>query len=150
VKLLAAVLASAAALVPLAGATTLEPTRVQVVAMEFYYNLSRRTVTAGPAIVQLVDFGQDPHDLRMERVGGTRVYGTPDHPAGHPLQPQARSPPRHLRALVQRRQPPGARDGGAARGQAGARVDRARRPPRPNRARSAGECWVKCISCLPC
>jgi plastocyanin len=77
VKLLAAVLASAAALVPLAGATTLEPTRVQVVAMEFYYNLSRRTVTAGPAIVQLVDFGQDPHDLRMERVGGTRVYGTP-------------------------------------------------------------------------
>jgi plastocyanin len=77
VKLLAAVLASAAALVPLAGATTLEPTRVQVVAMEFYYNLSRRTVTAGPAIVQLVDFGQDPHDLRMERVGGTRIYGTP-------------------------------------------------------------------------
>jgi plastocyanin len=53
------------------------PTRLQVVAMEFYYILSRHTLSAGPAIVQLVDFGEDPHDLRIERVGGTRVYGTP-------------------------------------------------------------------------
>jgi plastocyanin len=77
VRLLGAALLSAAVLAPLAGAAAPAPTRVQVVAMEFYYNLSRHSVSAGPAIVQLVDFGQDPHDLRMERIGGTRVYGTP-------------------------------------------------------------------------
>jgi hypothetical protein len=53
------------------------PTRIQVVAYEFYYVLSRHTVGAGPAIVQLVDFGQDPHDLRIQRIGGARIYGTP-------------------------------------------------------------------------
>jgi len=57
--------------------TLANPTRVQVTAMEFFYNLSVHTVPAGPAIVQLVNFGQDAHDLRMERIGGTRVYGTP-------------------------------------------------------------------------
>lgn len=60
-----------------AGATPIPPARLQVVAMEFYYILSRHSLVAGPAIVQLVDFGQDPHDLRMQRVGGGRVYGTP-------------------------------------------------------------------------
>ncbi len=68
----------AALLLPNAGgAVRIAPTRIQVVAMEFYYNLSRHAVAPGPAIVQFVDFGQDPHDLRMERLGGGRVYGTP-------------------------------------------------------------------------
>ncbi|HLI57876.1 MAG TPA: hypothetical protein VKY26_12700 [Actinomycetota bacterium] len=60
-----------------AGRVAVPPTRVQVVAMEYYFILSRRSVASGPAIVQLVDFGQDPHDLRLQRVGGGRVYGTP-------------------------------------------------------------------------
>jgi plastocyanin len=60
---------------PAAGASA--PARVQVSAKEFYFVLSRRTVTAGPAIVELVNFGEDPHDLRIERVGGTHVYRTP-------------------------------------------------------------------------
>jgi plastocyanin len=81
VRLAAAACAVAAlllpGLVPAAGASRSDPTRVQVVAMEFYYILSRHTVAAGPAIVQLVDFGQDPHDLRMQRIGGGRIYGTP-------------------------------------------------------------------------
>jgi uncharacterized cupredoxin-like copper-binding protein len=34
-------------------------------------------VKAGPAIIQFVNYGEDPHDMRVERVGGTRVYGTP-------------------------------------------------------------------------
>ncbi len=50
--------------------------RVQVVAREFSLSLSRPSVKAGPAIVELANFGQDAHDLRLERVGGTRVYGT--------------------------------------------------------------------------
>jgi plastocyanin len=53
------------------------PNRVQVVAKEFYFALSRRTVPAGPAIVELVNFGEDEHDLRMQRVGGAHIAGTP-------------------------------------------------------------------------
>jgi hypothetical protein len=50
------------------------PARVQVVAQEFRYALSRRTIRAGWAIVELRNIGEDAHDLRLQRVGGTRVY----------------------------------------------------------------------------
>ena len=50
------------------------PARLQVGAEEFGYTLSRRSIKAGPAIVQLVNFGEDEHDLRLRRAGGTRVY----------------------------------------------------------------------------
>ena len=53
------------------------PARVQVVAREFTLGLSRRTVKVGPAIIELANFGEDAHDLRMQRVGGTRVYTWP-------------------------------------------------------------------------
>ena len=53
------------------------PARVQVVAREFSFALSRTTITAGDAIVELVNDGQDSHDLRMQRVGGSRVYVWP-------------------------------------------------------------------------
>jgi plastocyanin len=48
--------------------------RVQVSAREFGFTLSRRTTRAGETVVELVNFGEDPHDLRLRRVGGTRVY----------------------------------------------------------------------------
>lgn len=47
---------------------------MQVAADEFAYALSRPSIKAGPAIVQLANFGEDAHDLRLQRVGGTRVY----------------------------------------------------------------------------
>ena len=50
------------------------PARVQVVAQEFRYALSRQTIKAGWAIIELRNIGQDAHDLRMQRVGGRRVY----------------------------------------------------------------------------
>jgi hypothetical protein len=50
------------------------PARVQVSASEFAFALSRRAIKAGPAIVQLANFGEDVHDLRMRRTGGTRTY----------------------------------------------------------------------------
>ncbi len=53
------------------------PARVQVLAQEFSFTLSRLTIPAGPAIVELVNRGEDAHDLRMQRVGGTRVYTWP-------------------------------------------------------------------------
>jgi len=73
----AAAVAVVLAVLPGAAAAKTYPTRIQVVAKEFYFALSRRTVGPGPAIVQLVNFGEDAHDLRMERVGGTKIYGTP-------------------------------------------------------------------------
>jgi hypothetical protein len=63
---LAVVLALAAAPAP--------PARVQVVAKEFEYRLSRQTVRSGPALLQLANFGEDEHDLRLRRRGGTRTY----------------------------------------------------------------------------
>ena len=44
------------------------PARVQVVADEYSFTLSRRTIKAGPAIIELANFGEDPHDLRMRRM----------------------------------------------------------------------------------
>jgi hypothetical protein len=63
------VIATALALLTLAA-----PARVQVGADEFSFSLSRQSIKAGPAIVQLVNYGEDEHDLRLRRAGGTRVY----------------------------------------------------------------------------
>jgi hypothetical protein len=53
------------------------PARVQVVAQEFSYSLSRTKVRAGRVIVELVNRGQDTHDLDVRRVGGTRIFRFP-------------------------------------------------------------------------
>jgi len=53
------------------------PARVQVEAREFSYTLSRQSIRAGLAIIELRNAGEDAHDLRMRRVGGTRVYRWP-------------------------------------------------------------------------
>jgi hypothetical protein len=53
------------------------PARVQVVAQEFSYSLSRTKVKAGRVIVELVNRGQDTHDLDMRRVGTTRIIRFP-------------------------------------------------------------------------
>lgn len=54
--------------------TLAAPARLQVGADEFSYALSRPSIKAGPAIVELVNYGEDEHDLRLRRVGGTRTY----------------------------------------------------------------------------
>jgi hypothetical protein len=54
------------------------PARVQVVAQEFSYSLSRTKVRAGRVIVELVNRGQDTHDLDLRRIGGTRIFRFPD------------------------------------------------------------------------
>jgi hypothetical protein len=52
------------------------PTRIQVVEREFSLQLSRQVVAPGWAIVEVVDFGEDVHDLRVQRVGERHVAGT--------------------------------------------------------------------------
>ncbi|MEI7760975.1 MAG: hypothetical protein WCJ67_09445 [Thermoleophilia bacterium] len=68
---------AAAAVASAAPATVTPPARLQVTAKEFYLALSSPTVKSGPAIVELVNFGEDPHDMRLRRVGGGRVYRIP-------------------------------------------------------------------------
>jgi plastocyanin len=53
------------------------PTRVQVVAKEYSFGLSRLHVKAGTATFELANFGEDPHDLRIQRVGARHIAGTP-------------------------------------------------------------------------
>jgi hypothetical protein len=45
-----------------------------VTATEFSLTLSRSTIHRGPAIIELVNFGEDDHDLALRRAGGTRIY----------------------------------------------------------------------------
>lgn len=74
---------AAAALVPalfLASNSLLQaappaPSRIQVVAREYSFVLSRLRVKAGPAIVELVNDGQDAHDLRLQRQGSRHIAG---------------------------------------------------------------------------
>ena len=52
------------------------PARMQVAATEYNFGLSRHTIRAGRALIELANYGEDPHDLRLRRVGGTKVWGT--------------------------------------------------------------------------
>jgi plastocyanin len=66
-----AVIAAAAFLATSGGGQT----RVQVTAQEFSYTLSRLQVHAGTATVELVNLGQDLHDLRLQRDGSRHIAG---------------------------------------------------------------------------
>jgi plastocyanin len=60
------------------------PTRVQVTAKEFWYALSSRSVKPGQAVIEFVNFGQDPHDMRVQKIGTTKVYSVPTvQPGNH-------------------------------------------------------------------
>jgi plastocyanin len=54
------------------------PSRVQVVAREYSFGLSRLHVKAGSAVIELANFGQDPHDLRVQRIGARHIAGLGD------------------------------------------------------------------------
>lgn len=76
-----------------AVAATRPPARVQVTATEYRFTLSRFVLRAGPAIVQLANFGEDPHDLRLRRVGGKHVWGSPVVQPGDQFDLVAKLPP---------------------------------------------------------
>jgi hypothetical protein len=54
-----------------------QPARAQIVEEEFSLTLSRVRLKSGPAILEVANFGQDPHDLRVQRLGARHVAGTP-------------------------------------------------------------------------
>jgi plastocyanin len=51
------------------------PTRLQVVAKEFSFGLSRVNAKPGLVVIELANFGQDPHDLRLQRAGARHIAG---------------------------------------------------------------------------
>jgi hypothetical protein len=53
------------------------PARLGVSAQEFHLVLSRPSVKAGKLEIELQNDGEDVHDLRLRRVGGTRTYRMP-------------------------------------------------------------------------
>jgi plastocyanin len=69
--LLGVLIAIAAAAFGIASAAT--PARLFVSSKEFSLVLSRQTVKPGTARIQLYNAGEDGHDLRLKRVGGTRT-----------------------------------------------------------------------------
>ena len=52
------------------------PTRIGVRGNEFSLILSRTRVRPGPAIVQFQNVGEDPHDLKLQRLGTTTELAT--------------------------------------------------------------------------
>jgi plastocyanin len=58
------------------------PARIQAVTTEFRLTLSRIRVPAGRVRIELANYGEDPHDLKLRRIGGTRVYTIPETAPG--------------------------------------------------------------------
>jgi plastocyanin len=75
VKALALVLLTALVVVAAASGASPSPSRVQIIAREYSYSLSRLHVKAGTAIIELDNFGQDAHDLRLQRAGSSHISG---------------------------------------------------------------------------
>ena len=69
---IAAVLAAAAAAAPR------PPARIQVTADEFRLTLSRGSIASGPAVLELLNLGEDDHDLALRRIArGARTLRLP-------------------------------------------------------------------------
>ena len=49
------------------------PARLMVQADEYSLVLSRQSVVRGPASIQFMNRGEDPHDLKLRRTGGTHA-----------------------------------------------------------------------------
>jgi hypothetical protein len=54
------------------------PTRVQVTSTEFRLTMSRVVVPGGRVRIELVNMGEDPHDLKLRRIGGKYTYTIPE------------------------------------------------------------------------
>lgn len=52
------------------------PSRLLVTAREYSLSLSRAKLAPGEAIVQLYDYGEDPHNLVLQKVGGPTAFTT--------------------------------------------------------------------------
>jgi len=58
------------------------PDRVQVTGSEYDLLLSRTKLKPGPAIVQFLNSGEDPHNLRLQRIDSSGAQIGPEFGAG--------------------------------------------------------------------
>jgi hypothetical protein len=61
-----------------APASAPHPTRLQVTSSEFRLTLSRVVAPRGRARIELVNLGEDPHDLKIRRIGGKYTFTIPE------------------------------------------------------------------------
>jgi hypothetical protein len=66
------------------------PGRLMVLGDEYSLVLSRPSIASGPTVVQFVNRGEDPHDLRLQRIGRARVASVPETPSESLGQAQVR------------------------------------------------------------
>jgi hypothetical protein len=73
------------------------PARLMVSAQEHSLTLSRQRIAAGPAVIQFLNRGEDPHDLRLRRiarpgVSARRTLGVQETSSGELAELEARLP----------------------------------------------------------
>jgi hypothetical protein len=63
-----------------AGSSKRAPSRLLVAGTEYRLQLSRAVLKRGPALIQFVNRGEDPHDLKIRRIGAsaTRAVSVPE------------------------------------------------------------------------
>ena len=66
------------------------PARLGIGAYEYGFTLSRLSVRSGPVVIELQNRGEDAHDLRLRRIGGTRTYRVPETKPGKRAEFEAR------------------------------------------------------------
>jgi len=68
------------------------PSRLLVAGKEYSLILSRGSVKHGPALIQFLNRGEDPHDLRLRRIGRSpsRTVSAPEVGPGELVQLDAR------------------------------------------------------------
>ena len=64
------------------GQAATYPARLGVTGDEYTLTLSRLKVPRGLVKIEFQNFGEDPHDLKLKRIGGTHTYSFPKVPAG--------------------------------------------------------------------
>ena len=65
-----------------AEAATTFPTRMQISGDEYWVTLSRLKVPTGKVKIEFVNYGEDPHDVKLRRFGRTKVYSIPKTESG--------------------------------------------------------------------
>jgi hypothetical protein len=73
------------------------PARLLVTAQEYSLMLSRQSIRSGTAVIQLLNRGEDPHDLRLRRiprrgVSARRTHDVPETAAGELAELETRLP----------------------------------------------------------
>jgi hypothetical protein len=81
------------------SASRAAPARLLVSGKEYSLTLSRSAIERGPAVIQFLNRGQDPHDLRLRRIGRTRGYAAsaPETRPGRLVELEARLSPGRYR-----------------------------------------------------